>query len=78
MITVNTDLGYFLCSGFPVYEEQPHPGDPDHHPAGCCETVNWKRYRTRIGTMANQVNLKFEEALPEIQIGLCKCIAGLF
>jgi uncharacterized protein YcfJ len=38
------------------------------------ETVNWKRYRTRIGTMANQVNL----ALPEIQKGLCKSISGLF
>jgi hypothetical protein len=42
------------------------------------DTVNWKRYRTRIGTMANQVNLKFEEALPEIQKGLCKSIGGLF
>ncbi len=42
------------------------------------ETVNWKRYRTRIGTSANQVNLKFEEALPEIQKGLCKSISGLF
>jgi hypothetical protein len=41
-------------------------------------TTNWKRYRTRIGTSANQVNLKFEEALPEIQKGLCKCIGGLF
>jgi hypothetical protein len=40
--------------------------------------TNWKRYRTRIGTSANQVNLKFEEALPEIQKGLCKCIGGLF
>ena len=42
------------------------------------ETVNWKRYRTRIGTSANKVNLKFEEALPEIQKGLCKSIGGLF
>jgi len=42
------------------------------------ETVNWKRYRTRIGTSANKVNLKFEEALPEIQKGLCKSISGLF
>jgi outer membrane lipoprotein SlyB len=41
-------------------------------------TTNWKRYRTRIGTSANQVNLKFEEALPEIQKGLCRSIGGLF
>jgi hypothetical protein len=30
-------------------------------------TVNWKRYRTRVGTSANQVNLKFEDAIPEIK-----------
>jgi uncharacterized protein YcfJ len=42
------------------------------------ETVNWKRFRTRIGTSANKVNLKFEEALPEIQKGLCRSISGLF
>jgi hypothetical protein len=35
-------------------------------------------YETRLGTSANTVNLRFEEALPEIQKGLCKCIAGLF
>ena len=27
---------------------------------------------------ANLVNLKFEEALPEIQKGLCRSISGLF
>ena len=31
-----------------------------------------------VGPLANQVNLKFEEALPEIQKGLCKSIGGLF
>jgi hypothetical protein len=41
-------------------------------------TVNWKRYRTRIGTSANQVNLKFEDAIPEIKNGLCKSIGGVF
>jgi hypothetical protein len=35
-------------------------------------------YETRIGTSANQVNLKFEEALPEIKKGLCKCIAEVY
>jgi hypothetical protein len=41
-------------------------------------TVNWKRYRTRVGTCANKVNLEFEEALPEIKNGLCKSIGGVF
>jgi hypothetical protein len=42
------------------------------------DLVKWKRIRTRIGTSANKVNLKFEEALPEIQKGLCRSISGLF
>jgi hypothetical protein len=41
-------------------------------------TTNWKRYRTRVGTSANKVNLEFDEALPEIRKGLCKSIGGLF
>ena len=41
-------------------------------------TVNWKRYRTRVGTSANKVNLEFQEALPEIKNGLCKSICGVF
>jgi hypothetical protein len=41
-------------------------------------TANWKRYRTRVGTSANKVNLEFDEALPEIKKGLSKSIGGLF
>ncbi len=41
-------------------------------------SVNWKRYRTRVISSANKVNLKFEDALPEIEQGLSKSIAGLF
>jgi len=40
--------------------------------------VNWKTYRTRIGSTANQVNLEFPEAKPELQKGLIRSISGLF
>lgn len=41
-------------------------------------TVNWKTYRTRIVSTANQSNLRFEEALPALEEGLIRSIAGLF
>lgn len=39
---------------------------------------NRQRYQTRIASSANQVNLKFEEALPHLQEGLAKSLAGIF
>jgi hypothetical protein len=36
------------------------------------------RYATRIGSSANKVNLKFEEAQPLIEENLAKSIAGIF
>ncbi len=41
-------------------------------------TTNRKKYQTRIASTANQVNLKFEEALPALQEGMAKSIAGIF
>ena len=41
-------------------------------------TENWKRFRTRVVSSANKVNLKFEEAEPELRKGLAKSISGLF
>lgn len=41
-------------------------------------TTNRKKYQTRISSYANQVNLKFEEALPALQEGLAKSVAGIF
>ncbi|MDQ7011990.1 MAG: complement resistance protein TraT [Mariprofundaceae bacterium] len=38
----------------------------------------WKRYRTRIVSTANKVNLDFEEARPELEHGLIRSIAGIF
>lgn len=41
-------------------------------------TTNRKKYQTRISSTANQVNLKFEEALPSLEEGMAKSIAGIF
>jgi hypothetical protein len=42
------------------------------------QTSHWKRYRTRIGSSANKVNLSFEEAQPAIVDGLQRSLAGCF
>ncbi|WP_422491663.1 complement resistance protein TraT, partial [Endozoicomonas sp. ALE010] len=36
-----------------------------------------KKYQTRVVSTANKVNLKFEEALPELKKGLSNSISGL-
>ena len=42
------------------------------------ETVNEKRYRTRVMSTANQVNLDYEDAAPRLNAGLTRVLAGLF
>jgi hypothetical protein len=42
------------------------------------ETSDWKRYRTRVMSKANQANLEFEEAAPVLVAGLTRSIAGIF
>ena len=42
------------------------------------ETVNQKRYRTRVMSTANQVNLDYEDAAPKLTAGLTRVLAGLF
>jgi hypothetical protein len=42
------------------------------------ETSEWKRYRTRILSTANQANLDFEDAGPALAEGLTRAIAGIF
>jgi len=42
------------------------------------EVHDWKRYQTRIMSTANQVNLDFEDAAPELTAGLTRAIAGIF
>jgi hypothetical protein len=41
-------------------------------------SVDWKTYHTRIVSTANQANLKFEDALPALENGLIRSIAGFF
>lgn len=38
----------------------------------------WKRYRTRMVSTANKVNLAFEEAQAELEHGLIRSISGIF
>ena len=35
-------------------------------------------YQTRIASSANQVNLKFEDALPSLMDGIARSISGVF
>jgi len=42
------------------------------------ESSEWKRYRTRILSTANQANLDFEDAAPALTDGLTRAIAGIF
>ena len=37
----------------------------------------WKKYQTRIISVARKTNLKFEVALPELKQGLVQSISGL-
>lgn len=41
-------------------------------------TIEWKTYRTRIVSTANQVNLEFDEALVALENGLIRSISGFF
>ena len=42
------------------------------------DTSTWKRYQTRVMSTANQVNLDFADALPELKVGISHSIAGIF
>ena len=41
------------------------------------EKTNWKKYQTRIMSVAKKTNLKFDEAEPELTLGLVRAISGL-
>jgi hypothetical protein len=41
------------------------------------QKTSWKKYQTRIISVAKKTNLKFELALPELKSGLVQSIAGL-
>ena len=41
------------------------------------EVTQRKKYQTRIVSTANKLNLKFEDAVPELEEGLTLSIAGI-
>ncbi|MEO0347882.1 MAG: complement resistance protein TraT [Pseudomonadota bacterium] len=52
-------------------------GTSGHKKSTWEQTTNWKRYQTRIMSVAKKTNLKFEQAEPELTNGLVKSISGL-
>jgi len=42
------------------------------------EIVDFKKYRTRIVSTANKVNLEYDEAAPQLTQGVTRSISGLF
>ncbi len=42
------------------------------------ETTNWRRHQIRVVSTAGKVNLKFEEAKPELLDGISNSITGIF
>jgi Enterobacterial TraT complement resistance protein len=41
------------------------------------ETSDWKRYRTRVMSNANKVNLKFDQVAPDLVAGLTRSITNI-
>lgn len=41
-------------------------------------TSDWVTYRTRVVSVANQVNLDYEDAKPIIEAQLAKTVGGIF
>lgn len=52
-------------------------GNSGHRTVSSTKDTDWHRYQTRIVSTANQVNLTFEKALPELQEGLSNSISGI-
>ncbi len=42
------------------------------------ETTDWRRHQTRIISSANKVNLKLDDAKPELLAGISRSITGIF
>ncbi len=53
-------------------------GTSSHVMQQSASVSRWKRYRTRIVSTAEKVNLDFNEAQPELEHGLVRSISGIF
>jgi len=61
-----------------TFEQNLGQGAGGQRVVSASSTSNWKRYRTRVMSVANKVNLDFEDAAPELIAGLTRSIAGVF
>ncbi len=52
-------------------------GNSGHKKSSWEVKTNWKKYQTRIVSVAKKVNLKFETAEPELTQGLVRSISGI-
>jgi uncharacterized membrane protein len=76
-----TDLQISEKAGSAIVTEssnaQLKQGSSGNKSSGWSEKSKWKKYQTRIISVAKKTNLKFELALPELKQGLVQSIAGL-
>lgn len=61
-----------------VFEQNADQGISGTRIVRADSTSSWKRYRTRVMSVANQANLDFEDAAPQLVAGLTRSIAGVF
>lgn len=54
-----------------------HQGTSGYKTSTSSKKTQWSRYQTRIVSVANKANLKFETALPELKKGLVNSISGM-
>lgn len=54
-----------------------HQGTSGYKTSTSSKKTSWSRYQTRIVSVANKVNLKFDAALPELKQGLVNSISGM-
>ena len=52
-------------------------GNSGYKNVSSTEETEWKRYQTRILSTANQVNMEYAEAEPELVKGLMRSISGI-
>lgn len=81
--TVTTDVQVSEREADSVVASTPMP-DPlfvdgfGERPAPSAEAPEWTRHQTRIMSVANQVNLDFEDAAPALVEGMTRQLAGIF
>ena len=81
MVVTDVEVSTMVGSGVLIRQnnlQNARQGQGGYRTQTSTETSNRQKYRTRIVSTANQVNLKFEEAIPEISQGLAQSLSGIF